>query len=603
MTKITLRATLITLFALLFLHNRPIAQTIFLTESFADKIPDSWKTIKVKGGTAPTSNWFHTKTGSSGEFRIPPILSTTAANGWVIFDSALDCNLDGQDAWLISSPIDATTANSVWIQFQTFYRSFNDKPMIRVGENLNDLSTWAEFEVFPDILVNEFGGIIEGDESLNPQTIRIDISSAAKGKNAFYVAFQFLSDETTDNGGDLFGCAYSWQVDDVMVFEPNADHDLEILHPRGALNFVTPVDLVDTMLFLMQVKNSGFKDQTGIKYKVEVAQGGSPLFSAAENKDLLQAQKQDTVVFSDLYAPEPAQGTYSITYSVEQDSMDGNPGNNKAALDFIVHPNLLSKDDGIPASATRPNNIAGPTWQIGNYYLINKSGFVATQAQFSIFSEDSTHIGKSVNVYLYKWEEDGNPALVDAELQLVGSAVHKFVPGEGNFSLINAALIDKTTQDTGVLLQPDSEYLLMIEYAADMYCPYSELEYFWDLATLVKNNSWFLGGFGPNVTAIARLIVEKMPTNTSTTILADAAVSVHPNPTSGRLTVDLTLENTSPVVEINIKGADGKQYVHRTYHNVLREKFDFNLQHYVPGVYFLEVRTGDGVKTQRIVVH
>lgn len=580
-------------------------QTAFFEEGFDGKLPDTWKTQVVVGNQTPSASWVHTTTGPAGQFPTNPLSSTTAANGWMIFDSDLNCNVAGQDSWLISSAINTTGKASVWISFETFYRSFNDRPQIRVGDNLNDLTGWATFEVFPEIRANDFGGIIEGNEELNPQVIKIDLSQAAAGKETIYFAFQFLSSASTANGGDLTGCGYSWQVDDVKLFDvsPVDKHDLVTLHPRGGVNYSTPIAMVDTMSFVFETKNFGSADQTGIDYKVEIIKDDNSLFSSSVLDTSLISGKTDTIFFEDTYVPDDSTGIYQITYSSIQDSTDVSPGNNMITREFIVHPNLYSKDDGEIVSATQPAEIQGDFWEIGNYYFIPKEGYKATEAIISVASSDSVHIGQEVFVYLYKVTEDADPNFTDDDVELIGSGSHKFVTGEGSGAVVSVDLLDIISLDTGIVLEAATEYFLMIQYTQDMFVPFSRLGYYWDISSVVKNGGWFLGGFGDEVTAFARMRIESTEiVATKELQLDDKKLHIYPNPVKDWFALVLTLDKVSPLVEISLKGIDGKNYLNNTYNGVLKDKFEFNTQNLASGTYLLTVRTEEGVKTKRIVV-
>ncbi|MEM8525736.1 MAG: T9SS type A sorting domain-containing protein [Bacteroidota bacterium] len=183
-------------------------QETILTESFNGGLPNGWTAEERQGDGQATANWFWTNSGPSGDFAVEPINSTSADNGWMLFDSDLNCSQQNQEAWLVSPELDASNLTSVSLQFQTLYRSFNDRPTIEVS---TDLENWTSFEVFPGVEANTFGS------EDNPQIVNIDISSVAANQSTFFVAFRFLSDETTNNGGNLTGCGYSWQMDDAVI--------------------------------------------------------------------------------------------------------------------------------------------------------------------------------------------------------------------------------------------------------------------------------------------------------------------------------------------------------------------------------------------------
>ncbi len=194
------------------------AQQRFFYEDFGNGIPPGWSSVVLLGNGQPDAAWQHTTVGPVGPFSFdtPPLASTTAGNGWALFDSDQNCNMGiGQNAWLITPAIDASNLGAVWIRFQTIYRRFLDVARIRVGYDLNNLNSWAAIPVFPGVLNGRLGG----PSNQNPVHKIIDLSPHAAGRPVVYIAFQFLSDVSTSGNNPNFGCAYSWQIDDVELFD------------------------------------------------------------------------------------------------------------------------------------------------------------------------------------------------------------------------------------------------------------------------------------------------------------------------------------------------------------------------------------------------
>ncbi len=195
------------------------AQQRFFYEDFGNGIPPEWTSAVLLGNGLPDAAWQYTTVGPVGPFSLttPPIASTTAGNGWALFDSDQNCNEGiGQNAWLITPAIDASDLDAVWIRFQTFYRKFLDIALVRIGYDLNNLNSWASIPVFPGLNNNQYGG---GSINQNPVYKVYDLSHLAAGRPVVYIAFQFLSDASTAGITPLFGCAYSWQIDDVELFD------------------------------------------------------------------------------------------------------------------------------------------------------------------------------------------------------------------------------------------------------------------------------------------------------------------------------------------------------------------------------------------------
>ena len=219
----------IKLLAFLFLFSTGLSAQFF-TEDFDGAIPATW-TIQQNDGSAmnATSNWVHSTMGPMGGFAINPLASTSAANGFALFDSDLNCSGE-QDVWLISPSVDCSAFPSVFVQFETYYRRFNDLVFIEVSND--NMMTWTELEVFEGLNNNEFGGDPNGGE--NPVLRTIDISSVAGGQSNVHFAFRFLADASTVLAGADVGCGYSWMIDDVAL----TDEDPTPLYDMQALSLI-----------------------------------------------------------------------------------------------------------------------------------------------------------------------------------------------------------------------------------------------------------------------------------------------------------------------------------------------------------------------------
>ena len=225
-------------FFLFCLFTPTQAQDVFYEEDFSQA--PGWQAVQVVGNNQNNAFWQSTVTNPPGPSFLDPLNSTTAANGFAYFDSAANCNqAEGQDSWLVSPYIQVDGRTSVILHFETFYRSYNDRPQIRVGStSITDYATWDVYEPFPSLGANDFGWQTEGSTPLNSQTIQIDISPSVIGLDSFRFAFQFLSDFTTFNGGNFFGCAYGWEVDDVKLFslpEINCGDVIDALDGNGTV--------------------------------------------------------------------------------------------------------------------------------------------------------------------------------------------------------------------------------------------------------------------------------------------------------------------------------------------------------------------------------
>lgn len=582
-----------------------LAQNAFYTEDFGGGFPSDWSTVEVVGNGQPSSVWVYTTDGPQGGFAIAGLESTTSANGWMMFDSDLNCNHpEGQDAWLISPAIDGSGQTDVWLQFETFYESYNDLPQVRVGTDLNNLDSWAVLEVFPGIGANEFGGILVGDEGLNPQVINLNLTDFAAGVNGFHIAFQFLSNSGTANGGNLTGCGYAWQVDDVRLLDANPIllHDLVLSRPRLAPNFAQPYTQVDTVRMAARIDNIGQLDQTNVAITAEISGDNGDSFSTTEMTDILESDSSVLFLLDETFVPSGTQAIYSLNYTVVADSMDLRPSNNVIETEFVISEDLFQKDNGNFSFSTGPAEVDGETWEVGNYYFVPNGGFEAYEAEFSIASDNNAHQGQSVNVFLYEINEDNDPAsFTDEDVDVLGFATYTFAD-EVSGDLITVQLTDLITGEEGVELQAGGEYLLMIEYQPDMRGVFSDMPSDYDVATVVKNGGWFLGGFTGDAIVWARMRIRSVDTGLGNVQIANANIALFPNPVTDYVTANIELENASKLMEVRILNTNGQMVSTQTFDNTKGENVRFDVRQFATGTYFLQIRTDEGVKTERFAV-
>ncbi|MEL6942550.1 MAG: hypothetical protein AAFO82_07770, partial [Bacteroidota bacterium] len=278
------------------------AQNTFFTETFNGGIPNNWSVVTPQGNGAASADWTWTNFGPMGDFSIGALLSTSVSNGWMIFDSDLNCSGQTQESWLIAPRQDASNLSTVFLNFETFYASFNDRPTLEVSI---DSMNWESIEIFPNVGANDFGG---GSDEVNPQIVNIDLSDIVAGQSSFWFAFRFLSSSATQNGGDGIGCAYSWQLDDVALTDGDsrAADDLSISNTFFVVapNSLTPASQIQPLNFLAAAVNEGSQDQTNVTVGIRIEnEGGDVVFSEDGSIEFLGVDSTEIVVFEDQFTP------------------------------------------------------------------------------------------------------------------------------------------------------------------------------------------------------------------------------------------------------------------------------------------------------------
>ena len=604
------------------------AQTFF-TEDFAGGFPSDWTSRVVSGDGTPTAAWLYTTTGPAGPFAgaTPDLASTTAANGWMIFDSDLNCSYAAQDAWLISPAFDGSDKAAVWLIFETYYRSFLDRPQIRVGTDLNNLASWATYEPFPGIEPTDDGGSLVGDPGLNPQSIQIDISDDAVGLATVYVAFQFLSDATTGTNPALTGCAYSWQIDDVLLTEtdPRPANEMRInSFAAVAPNAVTPISQIEPIGFIADIANFGSATQPNTTLNMTITNGaGTVVFTDQLNYGTITPDSTaENVFFPNEFTPPAVADVYTATYSLDYPGIadDAIPGNNELSFIFAVSDSLFAKE----IAATRGvSPAADESYTYGNVFYINNAqgtsgeDLFARYISFGVNNADEL-AGRFATILLLEWSGDTNEnfAADQDEYTIAGFNSYEFTGAEGN-TLISVS----TNEDEFYPLSANTYYIAAVQYSTDDTqdfqllasedYDYAAMNFYTDSLNRIRyagaldvSNEGSLGmlGFGLDIVPVVRLSIgPDVIINTTEVVLPENAVVAYPNPADALVNLDFNLaEQTSGnMVVFNTKG----QIVsNRKLDNVQNDRLQLDTTELPNGLYLVRIDTELGVRNLKITV-
>ncbi len=578
--KIITTLSLLVAMLLFFGQHMQAQAQAFYTETFPNQAAfNAW----TRGGNNQGPAVWRWSNNTNGLFTgQPSFAATTAANGFAEFNS--DANGEfPHDVHLTSPVINCTGRNQVFVRFENQYAYFSggDVSIAEVGVSING-GNYNYRRVLQNVSPNDLRAavqvaIVELPEAANQANVRIRFRW-----RGFY--------------------EYAWRIDDIGIFDSNPlpANDLALDLPLIPTNFATPITQVDSIIFGCRIQNVGAQAQTNVRARVEVRRNNLLVFSDTKTIGTLQPGVNDTVFFDKAYLPSEI-NNYTFLYSVTQDATDANPANNSLEGEFVVTQELFAKDDGDIESATQPGEVAGEFWEIGNLYRIVNTGTEAYAIEFSIASNDNAHHGESVTVLLYRVKPDNNPNFTDDDLEIVGFGTYDFT-NEPNFGLFTADLIplEGTGLEPGIRLEP-GEYFLTVQYNAEMFMPYSALSYHYDFATVVKNGSWFLGGFGENVTALVRMRVRERATAARTPRLADSQVLVFPNPANAQVQVKLDLQLPNGPVQMRVTNSVGGVLWQRNLDQA-DTPFTIETQNWPAGVYFLHTRTREGMLTKQFVI-
>jgi hypothetical protein len=563
-------------------HGQPLLP--FFNETFPSAADFAAKWVSGGTNTGP-EKWKWSDNPKSLFEGQPDFTSLTAANGFVIFNSE-DNGEVPHDVFLSAiNPVNCVGRKNIYLRFENQYAFYSppSQSVAQVGISF-DGTTYTYTTVLTDVASNNV--------SATRQIVTLALPEAT-GKEKVFVRFRWKGNYE-----------YAWRIDDVALFEgnPQPARDLVVSAPILPESFAVPVSQVQEVPFVATVSNKGTLAQPKVKFSVKVISSNGQSFNADTTLLNLKSGLVDTFSIPKIFIPRDT-GSYATQYLVSSDSTDEIPSDNSLVSNFLVTKNLFSKDDGILSSATQPAVVNGDIWEAGNYYYIKKAGFDAYEASFSVASNGNAHQGKSVSLLLYQYIDNGDAAFDDKDLKVVGYGFHEFKT-EKNFELITTPLLNLETNNPGVPLKADGDYLLMVQYAKDMFMPYSKITYHYgQLSTVIKNGVWYGGGFGKDFTALVRMRIREKSTPVPLIESEVAGLEIFPNPAADDFYVHLKAIRPTDVESYSLFDIQGKK--------VLEEKISlsgdsfFRINTTLPdGSYLIQCKTKKGVISGKVqIIH
>lgn len=359
--------------------------------------------------------------------------STTASNGWVIFDAdqfqggeITEANPEiAVSGYLTSPAINLGELGSVIVEFQQVFRYCCADADPLVLEVSNDGgNNWTVYDATPDWT----GGA--NTLSANPLVTRIDISGAAAGQENVLIRWGWQPVGTTTH------THYFWGIDDILIYENSVQNDIEITYVSTGdifndfeyraipLELANPAELGGMVVGTI-FKNLGVNSQEATFTAEILAEDQTTvLATASEVITVLNNASQpnpadivDTLFVATNWVPTEL-GTYYVRTTISYDGEDETPANNTASKKFnITLDEFGHNDDAINNGNMRPfagtgtaSDPFGPHG-MGSYYSVNVDGSMAYG--LSVRFDNTTDTNVPISVLLLARGEDYN--LSDAE--------------------------------------------------------------------------------------------------------------------------------------------------------------------------------------------
>ena len=242
-------------------------------------------------------------------------MSTTASDGWMRFDSdsigtACGCAPSG---YLQSEVINCSAHSTVRLNFENYYRSFNDSCFVWVGTS--STFTTGTYTVYPVSLNNT---LATNSTTANPSYVHMNITAAAAGQSTVYLRFVYYG---------ASGGSYQWNIDDVNMTELDP-HDVSAYDgfawvpdplTTGSYNSTivnTPLTFVDSLYPVMFLANYGANSETNVPVTANIysTTSSTPLYTDNRTYASLVVNSLDSIVQFKSFKPT-ATGSYFCALS------------------------------------------------------------------------------------------------------------------------------------------------------------------------------------------------------------------------------------------------------------------------------------------------
>jgi hypothetical protein len=581
----------------------------FWSEDFSNGIPSTWTNSTVPWVYRGSSTSPNTSVGSQGAYAGTngPIVSPTAQNGFMIFDSDYYDNLGNAGAFgtgqypcnppngsghvglLTTDAIDCSMYPAVSVVFNSFYREYTG--IARIAFSIDGGVTWTDtIEVHPDILVNE--------STASDYQVMLNMPSTVAGNPAVHL--QFIYDGTILYNTSFYGY-YFWMIDDIQLIE-TPDHLLvrqDDVFGGWWLGYQTTGDFGLDYTFnpMAQaannpyrcesvLRNIGASDQTNAELHVSIEdENANIVFSGSSNSITLPFSATDTLAISSNFTPSNM-GLYNISFWATSDSF---PTTDTLVRSTIITDSVYGIDYDWNSDGA---NMPGSRWLVGrscggqvvaNAFDIYENTQVTS---ISFFVDDESIAGAEVAVQLY--ETDGQIYLAESDpyyLQNSDLGSWVTVPLLNPYPLFAGtsymAAVKGSQHPTDTMMITSLPLATNVSYIQDNGCDIGTQGFgFWYTATTAM-------GIRMNFGDISLFNENKEKTD----------INIYPNPTNGTFTITTDRNETCEIIIDNILG----QTVYSSIYTNLNSA-SIDMSKFDKGVYLVKVKYEDSSSVTNIVI-
>ncbi|MBK8849406.1 MAG: T9SS type A sorting domain-containing protein [Saprospiraceae bacterium] len=393
------------------------------------------------------------------------------------------------------------------------------------------------------------------------------------------------------------------------------------------------------------------------------AGGLTEIYTQTNDYGTLDACEQvENINFANQFDEPTEVGVYQLDYVIDSDN-NKFAANDTRSSRFLMTENVFSNALTEPefGRAYLGRFISGVNaafiganinfWSLGtSYYVENGTGMKASEFRFGVDTLASNgNYSASLTCSVYKIvNNDDNPDTPDDDESGTLTGDERVLVGRGvDQDGAEELFIDNTTEgrrrskflltnlDGGELtLEDNTEYVFMVNvraFSGTAYFPflsfnpnssnttlrwsYTEATNFANAQVGVHRNFGTLVSRGAteddvvDERSLATRFFKRMysevsidPATNTTDELDEMAVSVHPNPTSGDLYIDMNLTNATKQVLVEMYDLTGKKMSSQSFNNIRTESLKVNTNTLNTGVYFAKITTDEGTASRKVIV-
>jgi hypothetical protein len=551
-------------------------------------------TIDNAGQTGPTFGWNINATESS--WWTNQVINSTSDGNFAEVNNGNPTLTPGTQALNVvytlttAQPIPITT-NALTLSFLQYGAKFNDAQEIYIS---TDGTSWTLVGDNSDLPTLSAAG---GAPYANPSEKSINLATLVPGTaTQIWVRFSWTTGFPAQATNPNVWVAYGWMLDDVKIIETfgndlklngiawGVDNGFEILP-----YYKTPIAQVQPVNIGGIVENAGSLDKTDAVFNATVT---SASFAGSSAASTILAYQSDTLFTTVNFTPTPAVGTFVINGFGVQSALDDIPSNNTSAetVNYEITAYTYARDKDNKTGTFSNTDAQGLPTQ---YELCNQFDvFTGTPASGVDFFVDQT---TSTDAIVYVNIRDLNSAAFDV---LEQSSDYIIQAGDKNKFITLQFATDYITTDATSYLVCVGSYGgvgttdLVIGTSGESAV---QTSFLYDQPV----DTWFY------TTSTPMVRLSFAPNTTSTIELSNefiAATNVYPNPTSGLVNVDFTL-NSSSDVSLEVIDVTGK-VIYTNNAGVLANgsnSLSINANSFQAGVYYVNVLTNGTKVTRKLI--